>query len=215
MISRWTNTNKGRLSQRVLDKVKPDIPLKNKINEAQKKLELQISRLESIHEKLQKKNDFIFNKIVEAQKNNNHTYARAYAIELNEIRKMKNMVGSAKLAMEQIHLRLNTVCELGDIVVTLSPCMSVIKGLNSSLGGIMPEANASMQDLSNILGDVLSSSSVKGTHEPIATNVSQSSETMAILEEAQAIIEGQTKASIPDIPEELKQEIIQNRGTII
>ena len=128
---------------------------------------------------------------------------------------MKNMVGSAKLAMEQIHLRLNTVCELGDIVVTLSPCMSVIKGLNSSLGGIMPEANASMQDLSNILGDVLSSSSVKGTHEPIATNVSQSSETMAILEEAQAIIEGQTKASIPDIPEELKQEIIQNRGTII
>ena len=73
---------------------------------------------------------------------------------------MKNMVGGAKLSMEQIKLRLDTVSELGDVVVTLSPCMSIIKGLSPSLSGIMPEANASMQDLSEILGDVMAGSSV-------------------------------------------------------
>ena len=66
---------------------------------------------------------------------------------------MNNMVSNAKLSMEQINIRLNTVSELGDVVVTLSPCMSVIKGLGVSLGGIMPQANSSMQDLSKILGD--------------------------------------------------------------
>lgn len=215
MISRWTNSGKeNKLSQRVLDKVKPDMPLKNKICEAQKKLELQISKLNSIYEKLQKKNDFVFNKIVESQKNNNHAYAKAYAIELAEIRKMKNMVGGAKLAMEQIQLRLNTVSELGDIVVTLSPCMSVIKGLSTSLGGLMPEANASMQDLSSILGDMLSNSSVNASNDILTTGISNTSETSAILEEAHRIIEGQTKASIPDIPDELKHEIIKKESLI-
>ena len=38
--------------------------------------------------------------------------------------------------------------------------MSIIKGLSPSLSGIMPEANASMQDLSQILGDVMSGSAI-------------------------------------------------------
>ncbi len=84
------------------------------------------------------KNDQVFQKIVAAQKENNHAYAKAYAVELQEIRKMNNMVSNAKLSMEQIQIRLNTVSELGDVIVTLSPCMSVIKGLGISLGGIMP-----------------------------------------------------------------------------
>ena len=129
--------NKGNFSQKVLDRIKPETPLKNKIDDAQKKLQLQVTKLSVVTEKLQKKHDVIFNKIVEAQRTNNHTYARAYAIELAEIRKMNNMVGGAKLAMEQIQIRLNTVSELGDVVVTLSPCMSVIKGLGAELGGIL------------------------------------------------------------------------------
>lgn len=159
-LSNWSKNGNEGLSQKVFSKVKPDAPIKNKIDDAQKKLELQIMKLGSISEKLQKKNDQIFEKIVTAQRSNNHAYARAYATELQEIRKMSNMVNNAKLSMEQINIRLNTVSELGDVVVTLSPCMSVIKGLGVSLGGIMPQANSSMQDLSKILGDVLSGSSV-------------------------------------------------------
>ncbi len=210
----WNKSENGRsLSQKVIDKVKPDTPLKNKIDFAQKRLELQISKLDSIHGKLQKKHDFVFQKIVNAQKSNNSSYAKAYALELCEIRKMNNMVGGAKLAMEQIQLRLNTVSELGDVIVTLSPCMSVIKGLSASLAGIMPEANTSMQDLSKILGDMMSGSSI-GNHDLLAADNS-SADTIAILEEAHAVIEGQTKTTIPEIPSELKEHILARKEAFI
>jgi division protein CdvB (Snf7/Vps24/ESCRT-III family) len=214
LISKWSKNGKeGSLSQKVLDKVIPEAPVKNKIDEAQKKLQLQIMKLDGIHEKLQKKHDYIFEKIVSAQKSNNHSYAKAYAIELNQIRKMKNMIGGAKLAMEQIQIRLNTVSELGDVVVTLSPAMSIIKGLGASLGGIMPEANAYMEDLSNMLSDVMRGSSV--SHHSLSVVDNSSSETYAILEEAHKIIEGQTKASIPEIPSELREKVELRKEALI
>ncbi len=209
-LSNWTKNGNEGLSQKVFGRVIPDTPIKNKIENAQKKLELQIMKLADISAKLQKKNDHIFEKIVNAQKSNNHAYAKAYAIELKEIRKMNNMVSSAKLSMEQINIRLNTVSELGDVIVTLSPCMSVIKGLGVSLGGIMPQANSSMQDLSKILGEVLSGSTIRQQDTTLLTKEG-SADTVAILEEAQAVIEGQTKENIPDIPTNLPEDILSDR----
>lgn len=214
MISNsWTNTGGESISQKVMGKVKPDEPLKNKIDFAQKKLQFQISKLEGINEKLQKKHDTIFEKIVNAQRNNKNGYAQAYAGELAQVRKMKNMVSGAKLSMEQIKLRLDTVSELGDVVVTLSPCMSIIKGLSPSLSGIMPEANASMQDLSQILGDVMSGSSV-GLEDSFNVGTETNADTLAILEEAHSVIAGQTKSTIPDVPDSLKQQIVEKKTDI-
>ncbi len=215
MISNsWNKAAGESISQKVMGRVKPDVPLKNKIELAQRKLQFQISKLENITEKLQKKHDGIFEKIVTAQKSRNIPYAQAYAAELVQVRKMKDMVSGAKLSMEQIQLRLNTVSELGDVVVTLSPCMSIIKGLSPSLNGIMPEANASMQDLSQILGDVMSGSSIEGGDMMNVGN-HQSADTLAILEEAHSVIAGQTKQSIPDLPDSLKHEIAQKRDSDI
>jgi hypothetical protein len=47
--------------------------------------------------------------------------------------------------------------------------------------------------------------------------VSDNSDTMAILEEAHSVIEGQTKVSIPEVPDSLKHDIVQRRtaGTLI
>jgi len=206
----WNKAEGESISQRVMGRVKPDIPLKTRIEEAQRKLQFQISKLEGITEKLQKKHDGIFEKVVNAQKSHNNAYAQAYANELVQVRKMKNMVSGAKLSMEQIQLRLNTVSELGDVVVTLSPCMSIIKGLSPSLSGIMPEATSSMQDLSQILGDVMIGSSIEGS-DLMNTGSVTSADTLAILEEAHSVIAGQTKSAIPDIPDSLKHEIVQRR----
>ncbi|WP_320410704.1 Snf7 family protein [Candidatus Nitrosotalea okcheonensis] len=189
---------KESISQKVIDKVKPDAPLKPKIDEAQKKLQLQIIKLDSIAKKLKEKDEFIFKKVVEAVRSHNKSYSNAYATELHEIRKMNNMVTGAKLAMEQIQLRLNTISELGDVVVTLSPCMSIIKGLGTGLNGLMPAADSSMADLSNILGEIMSGASVNGDNS-FVTDVSNS-ETNQILEEANAILEGHVRQSIPDLP---------------
>jgi len=210
----WDKAAGESISQKVMSRVKPEAPLKNKIDFAQKKLEFQISKLDGINEKLQNKHNIIFEKIVNAQKNNKNSYAHAYAGELAQVRKMKNMVSGAKLSMEQIKLRLDTVSELGDVVVTLSPCMSIIRGLAPSLRGIMPEANASMQDLTKILGDVMSGASVN-MGETMSIGAEPNADTLAILEEAHNVIAGQTKSTIPEIPDSLKHEIVEKRSDIL
>ena len=210
----WNKTEGESISQKVIGKVKPDEPLKNRIDFAQKKLQAQISKLSGINEKLQTKHDKIFEKIVNAQRNNKPAYAQAYAGELTQVRKMKNMISGAKLSMEQVKLRLDTVSELGDVVVTLSPCMSIIKGLSPSLSGIMPEANASMTDLSQILGDVMSGSSITGG-DNVSVSQETNADTLAILEEAHNVIAGQTKTAIPDIPDGLKQQMANKKSDIL
>jgi division protein CdvB (Snf7/Vps24/ESCRT-III family) len=215
MISNsWNKIEGETISQKVISKVKPDEPLKNKIDFAQRKLQSQISKLEVINEKLKTKHDMIFEKIVNAQKNNKNVYAQAYAGELTQVRKMKNMIGGAKLSMEQVKLRLDTVSELGDVVVTLSPCMSIIKGLGPSLNGIMGEAGTSMTDLSQILGDVMAGSSVNGG-ETMNVSKETNADTLAILEEAHSVIAGQTETAIPDIPENLRQQIADKKADIL
>jgi len=71
MISNsWNKTEGESISQKVIGKVKPDEPLKNRIDFAQKKLEEQNTKLSGINEKLQTKHDKIIEKIVNAQRNN-------------------------------------------------------------------------------------------------------------------------------------------------
>ena len=206
--------NNEKLSQAFMGKVRPDAPLKNRLDAAQKKLQTQVKRLAEIDTKLQQKNDVIFKKIVDSKKSNNESYAKVYANELAEIRKHQRMIKKTKLSMEQIQIRLNTVSELGDVVVTLSPCLSIIKGLSTSLDGMMPTVSESMQDLSNMLGDIVSGSSI--THDGSLTSIeTTNSDAMSILEEAQSIVEGNTREIMPDPPSSTTIEnILQEREQI-
>lgn len=206
--------NNEKLSQAFMGRVKPDAPLKNRLDTAQKKLQLQITKLAEIDTKLQQKNNAIFEKIVSSKKANNETYAKVYANELAEIRKHQKMISNAKLSMEQIQIRLNTVSELGDVVVTLSPCMSLIKGLSTSLGGMMPTVSDSMQDLSNMLGDIVTGSSI--THDgSLGQMDTMNSDATAILEEAQSIVSENTRQSMPDPPSATTiDSILQEREQI-
>ena len=206
--------NNEKLSQAFMGKVKPEAPLKNRLDSAQKKLQVQITRLSEIDTKLQQKNEAIFEKIVNSKKSNNENYAKVYANELAEIRKHQKMINNAKLSMEQIQIRLNTVSELGDVVVTLSPCMSLIKGLNTSLGGMMPTVSDSMQDLSNMLGDIVTGSSI--THDGSLTEMeTTNSDAVSILEEAQLIVEGNARESMPEPPSTTTiDSILQEREQI-
>ena len=191
--------NKETLSQKFMGTVKPEAPLKHRLDVAQKKLQMQISKLGETEQKLQQKDAMFMDRIVEATKANNQAYAKMYANELAEIRKTNKTVSNAKLSMEQVQIRLNTVSELGDVVVTLSPCMSLIKGLSTSLGSMMPEVADSMQDLSSMLGDIVTGSTItnEGTMGEFNT---QNNEAQAILNEAQAMVEGQTIQNMPEPP---------------
>ena len=186
------------LSQKFIDKIKPQTALKNRINDAEKKMEYQILRLDQVHNKLKQNHDHIFKKIVDAQLTRNESRARTYAIELLEIKKTKNKIAEAKLAMEQIKLRLRTVSELGDIVITLSPCMSLIKGLAPSISTLLPQMHTSMGDLTNMFGDMLTDSSL--SQESLTPIDQGNADTETILKEVQNVLEGRTMTAMPEPP---------------
>ena len=205
--------NSMNLSQKFLDKIKPQTALKNRINNAEKEMECQILRLEHVHNKLKQNHDHVFKKIVDAKLTRDESRARSYAVELQEIRKIKNKITGAKLVMEQMKLRLSTVSELGDIVVTLSPCMSLIKGLAPSISGLFPQMNASMQDLPIMLQDLLTDSSLSPT--PMIPSYQGNADTEAILQEAQNVLEGRIRTTMPEPPTVSSENFSKEKEAII
>ena len=201
---KWNNNAQSEsIRDKLREAAQSQTPLKPRIEEAQKKLQIQISKLDSISFKLQEKDKVIFNRIVNAMQNHDSHYGKLLSGELSQIRKTNKMVNSAKLAFEQIQLRLNTMTELGDVVVTLSPAMSVIKGIQGGLKTMLPEADQSFGQISELLGGIMSGSSqIASTSEMVgagAASISLDEEAVDIMQEASAIVEENTRGKFPDL----------------
>ncbi len=197
--SRWMKPQGESVGHKLLEGIKPQSPLKPRIEEAQKKLQMQIARLDGISARMQEKDKVIFKRVVLAMQSHDSSHARLLSGELSQIRKMNKMVTSAKLALEQIQLRLNTITELGDVVVTLSPAMSVIKGIQGGLSSMMPEADQSFGQISDLLGSIMADSGQIPTAE-IGASTGLNEDSMKIIEEASAIVEQNMKDKFPDLP---------------
>lgn len=197
--SRWSKPQGESVGHKLLEGIKPQAPLKPRIEEAQKKLHMQIARLDAIASRMQEKDKLIFKRVVLAMQSHDSSHAKVLSGELSQIRKMNKMVTSAKLALEQIELRLNTMTELGDVVVTLSPAMSVIKGLQNGLSGMMPEADQSFGQISELLGNIMTDSGQIPKSE-IANFNTINEDTAQIMEEASAVVEMNMKNKFPDLP---------------
>jgi division protein CdvB (Snf7/Vps24/ESCRT-III family) len=148
---------------------------------------------------MDEKDHLIFKRVVHAMQNHDSQYAKILSNELSQIRKMNKMISSAKLALEQIQLRLNTITELGDVVITLSPAMSVIKGIQGGLSSMMPEADQSFGQISDLLGSIMADSGQIPTTE-IGASTGLNEDSMKIIEEASAIVEQNMKDKFPDLP---------------
>ncbi len=209
----WHEVKNSILSQRFLDRVRPEAALKNRVNTAEKKMECQILRLDETYTKLKQNHDRVFKKIVEAKLTRNESRAKTYAIELQEIRKVKNKIDGAKVAMEQMKLRLGTVSELGDIIVTLSPCMSLIKGLAPTISTLIPQMHTSMEDLTSMFSDMLTDSSLP--QESMMPTFQGNNDTDAILQEAHDVLEGKTRTAIPEPPTISSQHFSKEKESMI
>ena len=202
--NKWSRPQHGEsVSESVRNKLREGIkssePLKPRIEEAQKKLQMQISKLDAISTKMNEKDKLIFDRVIQAVQNHDGQYAKLLSNELSQVRKMNSMVDSAKLALEQIQLRLNTMTELGDVVVTLSPAMSVIKGIQGGLSSMMPEADQSFGQISDLLSSIMNDSSQIPNTEISGTGMI-SEDSMKILEEASMVVEQSMKDKFPDLP---------------
>src|SRR5215210_4989815 len=202
--NKWIKPQQNELNNvgmKLLENIKPPSPLKPRIEEAQKRLHSQISKLESMSMKMEEKDQVIFKRVISAMQSHDSQYAKILSNELSQIRKMNKMITSAKLALEQIQLRLNTITELGDVIVTLSPAMSVIKNIQGGLTSMMPEAGQSFGKITDILNGIMNESGqIPQATEMTGNTNAISEDAMKIIEEASAIVEQNMKDKFPDLP---------------
>ncbi len=206
-ISKWTKSEKISFAERVKRTVKPPPALKPRIEQAQRKLQLQISKLDSVSSKLKERDQALFRRVVTAMQQHDMQYSSVLSTELSQIRKIGKMVNHTKLALEQIQIRLSTITELGDVVVTLNPAMAVVKNVRSDLGGMMPQVDNQMDEVSQLLSSILiESGQVPNSDIDVALQVS-STDAQTILDEAASIVEGQVKDKLPDLPKTISKEV--------
>lgn len=162
------------------------------------RLEGQIQRLDQTSNRLSERDKSIFAKIVDAYSKHDAQHANAFANELTEIRKTEKIVMNARLALEQITLRLRTVTELGDMVYALGPVIGVLSTVRTAITGVLPDAGRELDqigmELTGIIGDA---GQVTGLSVEFAA---PSDDAQKILTEAASIVEQRTKDKLPELP---------------
>ncbi len=162
------------------------------------KLQGQISKMDSMLSKLRERDAQLFKRIVAAMQHHDAATSRVLSNELAEIRKVSKMLGNARMALEQVQLRLSTIHDLGDAMVAIAPAMSTMKGLKSSLGRFMPEADSELNAMTQTLNGLMMDSLAGGDFN-VDTEASNE-ETERILQEASAVAEQQIGDRFPSVP---------------
>jgi division protein CdvB (Snf7/Vps24/ESCRT-III family) len=213
---KWNNdyTSKEGIRDKLREAAQSQTPLKLRIEEAQRKLQIQIAKLDGISSKMQEKDKVIFGRIVKAMQNHDSHYGKLLSGELSQIRKIIKMLDSAKAAFEQIQLRLNTMTELGDVVVTLNPAMNAIKGIQGGLSSMMPQADQSFGQISDLLGNIMTDSSQTSnmTAAIDSSSIKLDEQAIDILQEATLLVEENTRDKFPDL-QLSKDKIISSNKT--
>jgi division protein CdvB (Snf7/Vps24/ESCRT-III family) len=191
--------------------IRPPPPLKPRMNYALKRLGLQIQRLDQASERFSQKDNALFGKIVAAYETHDSARANIYANELAEVRKMEKIVINARLALDQIKLRLETVTEFGDIVTTLGPAISVLRTVSGGLVGVLPEAENELGDIGNMLSGLMFDA---GQSSGLNLNFNSVNEDASkILNEAATVAEQRISSNFPDLPAGLSANMVKGKST--
>ena len=194
----WAQKEVKSMTERIRDTVKPQGALKPRIQTAVNKLQIQTSKMDAMLAKLGLRDRQVFDRIVVALKNHDTSGSRVLSAELSEIRKVSRTLGNARMSLEQVQLRLSTIHDLGDAMIALGPAMSTMKGLKSSLGKFMPEADSELSSMTQTLNGLMVDS-ISGDAFNMESDVSNA-ETESILQEASAVAEQQADQQFPSVP---------------
>jgi division protein CdvB (Snf7/Vps24/ESCRT-III family) len=196
---RWESKREEQPFQnRLKEAVRPPGPLRPRLDVAVRRIELQVQKLDQATERFGQRDKTIFARIVDAYTKHDTARANVFASELAEIRKMERLIINARLALEQIVLRLRTVSELGDVVSTLGPAVGVLRSVRAGLVSVFPEAENELGEIGNMLSGIMIEA---GQGSGMTLNFDTVNEDASkILTEAATVAEQRVKDRFPDLP---------------
>jgi division protein CdvB (Snf7/Vps24/ESCRT-III family) len=140
----------------------------------------------------------LFNKVVDAYQKHDTPHANIYANELAELRRMERVTLNAKLALDQITMRIEAVSELGDLAYTLLPVIGVMREVMKGMASVNPQIAKEMGDISNILSGIVMDA---GATSGMSINFESANEDARLIaEEAAMVAEKRMKDTFPELP---------------
>jgi division protein CdvB (Snf7/Vps24/ESCRT-III family) len=177
---------------------KPGGPLKPRLDAVQKKIEVQIARLEELHTLLKSKDDEVFLKLVSSIKENNAQYSTVLSSDLARARQVSKIVFMSRVALEKLTAKLSSASDFGDLVIVLSPAMAVVKNLRSALTPQVPEMEEELGIISELLSGILVDAGQVGGFTINFETANE--EAVRLIEEASTVVEQKMKDEFPGIP---------------
>lgn len=196
---KWENQrNQVSFTDAIRQTVTPQVPLKQRLDFAVRRLTLQINKLDQTNERFTQKDRAMFAKLVDAYAKHDTAHANIYANEIAEVRKMAKLVMNARLALDQVLLRIQTCTELGDVVANLGPAIGVLRSVGSCMGGVLPEAENELGEIGNMLSGLMFESGLNTGASMNFENVNE--DAAKILNEAAVVAEQKVNANFPELP---------------
>ena len=194
----WKKPTTPTLGEKFNDAIKPKGAIKPRLETGIKRLQTQIGKLDGMITKLKQRDEKLFKRIVVATQSHDMTTSKVLSKELAEVRKVTKLLGNARIALEQIELRLSTFHDLGDTVVTIMPTIGLMKNLRSSLIRFMPEADRELTGMTELLGGLMTDTFHSGDFGIDSEATTEESE--KILQEASAVAEAAANERLPSMP---------------
>ena len=181
-----------------LHKLRRRPPLRDRIEEIIYRLNTQLEQLKQTFAKIQHRDKEIFDKCIASVMGKDQERAAMYANECAEVRKIARILLRSEIALERVNLRLQTVGELGDILVQMAPAIGVVRAVKGELAGVVPEVSHELSMIDETLGSiVLEAGEATGFTIPIGAS---SEEAQKILNEANSVSEQRMKERFPELP---------------
>lgn len=197
--SKWSKPPTQGLGERINDALKPKGSLKPRVETAIKRLQIQIAKLDGMLSKLKQRDEQLFQRIVAATQQHDTSTSKVLSNELAEIRKVSRILGNARIALEQIELRLTTFHNLGDTVVTIMPTIGLMKSLKSSLVKFMPGADQELNRMTEMLSGLMTET-FQSTDASFGVDETTNAESEKILQEAAAVAAASVNEKFPSMP---------------
>lgn len=198
LSEKWSTSEKPSIGTRIRGAFKQTPPLRPSLKSAEEAIRVQVGRLDIIIDRLRDKDSKLFNHVVSNVRSQNLERASVFANELVELRKMSKMVVQAKIALESIALRVGTIQDLGDIMVTLAPAVVAIKTVQLVVASAAPEAERSFSELADMLSGVLVDAGRLGGYTVNFETANEDAN--RILDEASVVAEKNLKDKFPELP---------------
>ena len=198
------NTNwvkdKNRLNtaEKIRDTIRTPQPLKPRIEFAKNRIQSQNQKLDTILDKLNGREKSLFNQVVSHMQKHDLQESKVLSNELAQVRKSSKMISQLKTSLDQVHLRLDSTIDVGNVMAAIGPAMGSLTNLRSGLSGVMPEVDTQLGEINGVFTYIMTNAAGIG-NTTIAYDANDE-DVDKILSEASAVAEQRVNETFPDVP---------------